>query len=401
MVPRNAIAPNCSNLSSKSAGSIASCSAHNVRYALLKCRKCGLSVRVTTMPIAKWQCIAPRHVYTVMGASVLGFRNRWWVHELVVQFARKLTVSLPESFSARVLGFGFWEWERLEAVGGWSGGDGSGGGAQVEVRVVEIMDAGELLDALSHEVRELSLGCTGEVARIEGSPDSLRFLREFVMPNRPCIITNAIDHWPALRLWSNSYLRAQLAHHSVSCHFTPDGRADALVEATVDSDLLLHEGLGYAHGDGGQEGEIVKTGNASGLVFASALVEALPFPEALNHVLGSSCEGSVAYLQQQNNCFPLEFSALSEDADGDIGWASEALGCKPEAVNLWIGTRHSVTSFHKDHYENLYAVISGEKHFTLLPPTDVHRMYVNKYPTAHYERTVSFLAPSPWVPYWL
>lgn len=98
----------------------------------------------------------------------------------------------------------------------------------------------------------------------------------------------------------------------------------------------------------------------------------------------------MAYLQQQNNCFPLEFAALADDADGDITWASEAFGCKPEAVNLWIGTPESVTSFHKDHYENLYAVVSGEKHFTLLPPTDVHRMYVKKYPVAQYERTVSY-----------
>lgn len=27
-------------------------------------------------------------------------------------------------------------------------------------------------------------------------------------------------------------------------------------------------------------------------------------------------------------------------------------------------------SVHKDHYENLYCVISGEKNFILLPPTD-------------------------------
>lgn len=27
-------------------------------------------------------------------------------------------------------------------------------------------------------------------------------------------------------------------------------------------------------------------------------------------------------------------------------------------------------SVHKDHYENLYCVVSGEKHFVLMPPTD-------------------------------
>jgi len=29
-----------------------------------------------------------------------------------------------------------------------------------------------------------------------------------------------------------------------------------------------------------------------------------------------------------------------------------------------------IVPVHKDHYENLYCVVSGEKHFTLLPPTD-------------------------------
>ena len=40
---------------------------------------------------------------------------------------------------------------------------------------------------------------------------------------------------------------------------------------------------------------------------------------------------------------------------------TEALGSAPEAVNLWIGTDASVTSFHRDHYENLYCVINGIK----------------------------------------
>ncbi|KAJ1386852.1 Cupin-like domain [Sesbania bispinosa] len=32
----------------------------------------------------------------------------------------------------------------------------------------------------------------------------------------------------------------------------------------------------------------------------------------------------------------------------------------------------------------LYAVITGEKHFLLLPPTDVHRLYIRDYPAATY-----------------
>ena len=43
----------------------------------------------------------------------------------------------------------------------------------------------------------------------------------------------------------------------------------------------------------------------------------------------------------------------------------------PEAENFWMGYDQSVSSLHKDPYENFYTTISGEKHFTLLPPIDV------------------------------
>lgn len=33
-----------------------------------------------------------------------------------------------------------------------------------------------------------------------------------------------------------------------------------------------------------------------------------------------------------------------------------------------MGSSESVSSMHKDPYDNLYAVIRGEKHFTLIPP---------------------------------
>jgi len=57
-----------------------------------------------------------------------------------------------------------------------------------------------------------------------------------------------------------------------------------------------------------------------------------------------------------------------------------------EAVNFWMGEDHSVTSLHKDHYENLYAVVTGEKHFTLYPPTDFHFLYERPFIPAEYVR---------------
>ncbi|CAM8927948.1 unnamed protein product [Rhodiola kirilowii] len=187
----------------------------------------------------------------------------------------------------------------------------------------------EPLETLWDDVRELSLGTTTEITHLRSPPSALRFLRDF-----------------------------SLSSTLVSLHLTPDGRADALAPYPTPS-------------------------GSDDRCFASAHVERVTIGEAME-MIGRSGDGFVAYAQQQNDCFRSEYSALSADCDEDIAWATEAFGCLPEAVNLWIGNEFSETSFHKDHYENLYAVVSGEKHFVLLPPTDVHRMYIRNYPAAHY-----------------
>jgi jumonji domain-containing protein 7 len=56
-------------------------------------------------------------------------------------------------------------------------------------------------------------------------------------------------------------------------------------------------------------------------------------------------------------------------------------------VNLWIGDDRSVTSVHKDHYENMYAVVCGEKHFVILPPPDIQYLDERKFPQASYTTT--------------
>ncbi|XP_072963022.1 lysine-specific demethylase JMJ32 [Typha angustifolia] len=221
------------------------------------------------------------------------------------------------------------------------------------------------------EARELmSLGEWGGVERLNSAPSPLCFLREYVSANRPLIVSRAATrHWPAIAgsLWSDdAYLCSVLGGRTVSVHLTPDGRADALVPIP-----------GQAKGEG----------EGSSLCFASACVRSMEFPEALRLIKATGSASSsavVAYAQQQDDCLRGEFAAVAGDVDAHIPWASEALGCLPEAVNLWIGNGLSHTSFHKDHYENLYAVITGEKHFLLLPPTEVHRLYVRPYPAARY-----------------
>ena len=56
-----------------------------------------------------------------------------------------------------------------------------------------------------------------------------------------------------------------------------------------------------------------------------------------------------------------------------------------KTVNLWIGDERSVSAIHKDHFENMYAVITGAKTFTLLPPTDILYLEKNEYSTMKYQ----------------
>lgn len=154
----------------------------------------------------------------------------------------------------------------------------------------------------------------------------------------------------------------------------------------------------------------------------------------------------VLYLQYQNSSLTAELPQLLGDVDPDLSWASEAFGAPPplpracslrstpqccssphapsaacaggppEALNLWIGDQRSITSWHKDPFENIYAgahwagpvhhrtpsalkpnlprrpsptqpcaVVAGSKTFSLMPPGDAFRMRLRRYPQATYQ----------------
>lgn len=120
-------------------------------------------------------------------------------------------------------------------------------------------------------------------------------------------------------------------------------------------------------------------------------------------------EDCVLYYSRQNDCLRQELTPLwnlkrsSCEDDGNtrddsfvfprtFPWAEEAFfgqspygavaatgdsgACDgPDAVNLWMGDERAVSAMHKDHYENLFYVLSGEKVFGLCPPSDAPFLY--------------------------
>lgn len=103
----------------------------------------------------------------------------------------------------------------------------------------------------------------------------------------------------------------------------------------------------------------------------------MPFNSFLDLIEGKTVSKNANYISLQNGSLPIEYSAIERDVDQEIDWCSEALGKKPDAVNFWFGDANSITSLHKDPYENCYAVIRGQKTFILYPPTEYYCMHGN------------------------
>ncbi|KAI8361827.1 jmjC domain-containing protein 7 [Choanephora cucurbitarum] len=216
-----------------------------------------------------------------------------------------------------------------------------------------MMDIDNVFTKYVQEYQEIN----GTSIRIYSKPPSpLEFLRESVHPNRPAIIKGAFDHWPARTQWTNDYLRSKMKDTIVTVATTPNGYADAVTYDPIhqkDYFVMPHE----AH---------------------------MPFNAFLDLVEGKQQSENAHYISLQNGSLSVEYGPLEQDVDPEIDWCSRALGKQPDAVNFWFGDEKSITSLHKDPYENCYAVIRGQKTFVLYPPSEYYCMHESMYPNAHY-----------------
>ena len=208
--------------------------------------------------------------------------------------------------------------------------------------------------SLTCEARELYL--PEKVFEYDGPPAPLEFYRNWVCPNVPVIFKNSINDWSALQKWTLPYLREMLGDKEISVAVTPNGLADAVCK----NKFILPEDRKMLFSD---------------------FLDIMENPN-----LGKP---GIFYVQKQNGNFTDEFSEITCDAQTDIKWATEAFGKHPDAVNFWMGDCRAITSLHKDHYENLYCVISGQKTFTLYPPTDLPYIPHQEYKVARYHQKES------------
>eukprot|EP00890_Picochlorum_soloecismus_P005897 jgi/Picsp_1/6308/NSC_03657-R1_jmjc domain-containing protein 7-like len=205
----------------------------------------------------------------------------------------------------------------------------------------------------ARDTRDFGIGDT--VQSREFGIDSISFLREFVSTSRPLLVKEertVQQAWHARERWlDDEYLLSKAGDVEVTTALTPDGLADC-----------PHDEF-----------------------FALPCSRKVPLRVFFELLLNQTGDGLVAYLQQQNSSLTYELPVLLDDVERRIEWAEEAFGNEPEAINLWIGRKPSKTSWHRDHFENIYVVVRGCKIVRLLPPTESYRMKLKRYPVATFE----------------
>ena len=278
----------------------------------------------------------------------------------------------------------------------------------------------ETLESFADDVD--SLWASSSIPILEEPPSSLEFLRDFVSRSRPCIIKNAIltenddddndDNSRRSRSSSRPPLLLSLddlvalmegVNVVLDVNATPDGHGDCLrrvgvptrTEGAVEKELSIIDMF--------VEPELRKMSfpqfrdrlrakrKPCGRVDDENVLDRIFLPTTVEPVVDDSHsengesddDNAVLYYSVQNDCLRADLPSLWDTGifPTSFNWAEQAFGVGlPDAVNLWVGNELGVSSMHKDHYENLFYVLSGEKVFTVCPPADAPFLYERECP---------------------
>ncbi len=166
--------------------------------------------------------------------------------------------------------------------------------------------------------------------------DPEEFSQSFLLQNRPVIIRGAIAHWPAIQKWSPEYLRTMV-----------EG-AKVVIQSKSD----------YGPSGSKRHFEESKETDFAEVVDMMTLDDAPDLSYVRQTRVWKDIEPLVADVQ------PLRYGPANlAKTDG----------------NLWIGPAGTIAQMHWDPGHNLFAQIRGEKKWILVPPSESHMTYANKF----------------------
>jgi hypothetical protein len=181
-------------------------------------------------------------------------------------------------------------------------------------------------------LKEASSGAVVEIERIE-NPSYDEFYRNYVLKNKPVIITGVADKWDALSKWNIDYLRSS----------SEDMNVDIVVS----------------------KGQSTISNQEKGWQTHRKLT--MGFKEFLTTIEDTEHLKRYYYLQYQKfDKFPHllnDFEVPSFIPSHDIN------------TRIWIGSGKNITPVHHDTQSNILTQVRGHKKFTLFPPSESQAMY--------------------------
>jgi hypothetical protein len=301
--------------------------------------------------------------------------------------------------------------------------------ASVPLPPTALVVSTETLESFADDVG--SLWASSRIPVLEEPPSSLDFLRDFVSKSRPCIIQHAIlaendkddnaghsrsrSGPPLLMSLDDLVARMEGVDVVLDVNATPDGHGDCLRRVAVPSTSTTTRTKSSTAGNDDDEG----ANDESSIIemFVEPELRKMSFPQFRDRLRAKRKAGrvdeniaerifrstsiiepvddskdsknddidgdAVLYYSVQNDCLRADLPSLWDVGifPASFDWAEQAFGVgPPDAVNLWVGNELGVSSMHKDHYENLFYVLSGEKVFTVCPPADAPFLYERECP---------------------
>jgi len=179
---------------------------------------------------------------------------------------------------------------------------------------------------------------TFEVPRVE-RPSRREFEERFLFPQRPVIISGAMEGWPVLERWTNDYLTEKVGARNVDIRNPKERLIDA-------PPMKLAEYVDLLAGDAICDGHL----------YAANLPIRIALPELWPDVR-----------------FP---PFVDED--------------KYREVNLWFGPGNNFTPLHYDPGNNFLTQVRGRKQIILCPPREIARVY--PFPFSYADNPYSYAA---------
>lgn len=184
-------------------------------------------------------------------------------------------------------------------------------------------------------------GCLDPIDTIERiyRPTKEEFESNFFSPQRPCVITGAMDRWKALSLWTVDYLPSTIGNKYVPCRVSSSSYFDNYqqrerIKLSVFFNWLMSETSSQFF-------------NWSGLK-----------PDAKKYFVGS-----------------LNIQTLFPELLQDIEFP-EYFDCKLlMSTNLWIGQGSNRVNLHYDTFHNLNAQVVGKKRWVIFSPEQSSLLY--------------------------